>query len=244
VNYEEIEQYIHGELADDERQAFEQRMAENPALANEVSLYTQTEQILLANANAAAGETQLTEQLAILNKKYFGIKAETPVIPINKRKKLYYYISGAAAILLAAFLVQPLLNNQKPLDELYVQKAGEIYSFGSNARSSNTNEPDAVALFAANKYKEALNILEPVNTSNTDTLLAKAVCYVETGNSSKAMVIYNNLIAAHTDADRANLYKAMLFLKQGDKAACRTALKQITKTADEYDAATKLLKEL
>jgi tetratricopeptide (TPR) repeat protein len=244
VNYEEIEKYLHGELEADEKKAFEQAMASDKALAAEVTLYQQTEQQLLGKASAVAGEAQLTQQLNRLNKEYFGAKDEVPVINIKKRKRLYYYIGGAAAALLAIFLLQPLLHTQKSADELYADNAGNIYSFGSTARSGKSSEPDAVALFTAKKYREALAILEPISTNNADTLLAKAVCYVETGNTDKALEIYNGLAAVNNYTNKANLHKAMLYLKKGDKAACRKALEQIPKDADQYDTAAKLLKEL
>jgi tetratricopeptide (TPR) repeat protein len=243
VNYEEIEKYLHNGLTEDEQKSFEQAIATDPALAAEVNLYKQTEQQLLAKANAAAGEAQLTQQLNTLNKQYFDKNDMAPVVVMKKRKRLYYYIGGAAAALLAIFLVQPLLNSQKPAAELYADNAGDIYSFGSNRRGGNS-EPGAVSLFAAKKYREALAILEPISTNNGDTLLAKAVCYLETGNSDKALEIYNGLVTSKTNANRASLYKAMLYLKKGDKTACRKALELIPKDADQYDTAAKLLKEL
>jgi tetratricopeptide (TPR) repeat protein len=243
VNYEEIEKYLHNGLTEDEQKAFELALTTDAALAAEVTLYKQTEQQLLAKAKAAAGEAQLTQQLTTLNKQYFGAKEKAPVVVMKKRKRLYYYISGAAAALLAIFLTQPLLNTQKPADELYAENAGDIYSFGNTERGGN-GDTDAVSFFAAKKYKEALAILEPISTSNGDTLLAKAVCYVETGNSDKALEIYNGLVAVKDYANMANLYKAMLYLKKGDKAACRKTLEQIPKDANQYDTAAKLLKEL
>jgi tetratricopeptide (TPR) repeat protein len=243
VNYEEIEKYLHGGLTEDEQKAFEQALATDPAFAAEVALYQQTEQQLLAKANAAAGEAQLTQQLTALNKEYFGSKDKAPVVVMKKRKRLYYYIGGAAAALLAIFLVQPLLTANKPADELYAENAGDIYSFGSNTRGG-TGDQDAVSFFAAKKYREALAILEPISTNNGDTLLAKAVCYLETGNSDKALEIYNGLAAVNNYTNKASLHKALLYLKKGDKAACRKALEQIPKDADQYDTAAKLLKEL
>ncbi len=243
MNYEEIEKYLHNGLTEDEQKSFEQAIATDPALAAEVKLYKQTEQQLLAKANAAAGEAQLTQQLTALNKKYFGPKDKAQVVSIKKRKRLYYYIGGAAAALLAIFLLQPLLSTQKSADELYAENAGEIYSFGSSSRGGD-GKVDAVSLFAAKKYKEALAILEPIATNNGDTLLAKAVCYTETGNSDKAHTIYNSLANVKDYANRASLYKAMLYLKKGDKANCRKTLEQIPKDADQFDAAAKLLKEL
>lgn len=243
MNYEEIEKYLHNGLTEEEQKAFEQTLAIDTALAAEVALYKQTEQQLLAKANAAAGEAQLTEQLISLNKQYFGATDLAPVVVMKKRKRLYYYIGGAAAALLAIFLVQPLLTAHKSADELYAKNAGEIYSFGSSSRGGS-GERDAVSFFAVQKYKEALAILEPIATNNGDTLLAKAVCYVETGNSDKALAIYNGLAAVKDYANKASLYKAMLYLKKGDKAACRKTLEQVPKDADQYDTAAKLLKEL
>jgi hypothetical protein len=243
VNYEEIEKYLHNGLTEEEQKAFEQTLNTDPALAGEVALYKQTEQQLLAKANAAAGEAQLTQQLNTLNKQYFGKNGMAPVVTMKKRKRLYYYIGGAAAAVLAIFLVQPLLHMQKPADELYAENAADIYSFGSSSRGGD-GKADAVSFFAAKKYKEALAILEPIATNNGDTLLAKAVCYIETGNSDKALAIYNGLAAVKDYANKASLYKAMLYLKKGDKAACRKTLEQIPKDADQYDTAAKLLKEL
>ncbi len=244
MNYEEIEKYLHGGLTEEEQNSFERAIAADPALGAEVALYRQTEQQLLAKANAAAGEAQLTEQLTALNKAYFGQNDKTPIVSIKKRKRLFYYIGGAAAALLAIFLLQPLLHTQKSADELYAENAGNIYSFGSNSRGGDGSNPGAVSFYAAKKYKEALDILEPVVTSNADTLLAKAVCYLETGNSDKALAIYNSLAAEKKYANKANLYKALLYLKKGDKAACRKSLELIPVDANEYDTAAKLLKSL
>jgi tetratricopeptide (TPR) repeat protein len=243
VNYEEIEKYLHDGLTEDEQKSFEQAIATDPDLAESVKLYSQTEQQLLAKANAADGEARLTQQLDALGKEYFGAKEKAPVVTMPKRKRLYYYIGGAAAVLLAIFLVQPLLHTQKTADELYAANAGDIYSFGSSSRGA-TGEKGAESFFAAKKYKEALDLLKTVATGNADTLLAKAVCYLETGNSSKALEIYDGLIALQNQAARANLYKGMLFLKKGDKASCRKALELIPKDADQYDTAAKLLKAL
>jgi hypothetical protein len=243
VNYEEIEKYLHKGLDENEQQSFEQALAADPALAAEVELYRQTELQLLAKANADAGEPQLKEQLSALSKEYFNKKAPAPVVRINKRKRLYYYIGGAAAALLAILLVQPLLTTQKPVEELYAVNAEKIYKF-SGARGGSNTSGNAVYLFDTKKYKEALAILEPIPTKDTDTLLAKAVCYLETGNSGKALEIYNGMIASQTQAEKATLYKAMLYLKQGDKTACRNTLKLIPEGSDYYANAASLLKGL
>jgi pentatricopeptide repeat protein len=242
VNYEEIEKYLHKGLTPAEEQAFEQALAADPALAAEVELYRQTELQLTGAANAAKGEAQLTQQLTALNKEYFTGKTAAPLVSINKRKRLYYYISGAAAAVLALFLIQPLLTTQKSAEELYAENSEGIYKIFSNSRGENDTAGNA--LYIKKAYQAALAVFEPVSTNHPDTLLARAVCYLETGNSEKALEIYNGMIAANNHPDRANLYKAMLHLKKGDKTACSSTLKLIPEESDYYSAAARLLKGL
>jgi tetratricopeptide (TPR) repeat protein len=246
VDYEEIEKYLHNGLTENERQSFEQALAANPALATEVELYRQTEMQLAAAANAAKGEAQLTQQLTILNKQYFTGKAAAPVVNIKKSKRLYYYIGSAAAAVLAILLIQPLITSQKTGEELYAANIEKVYESFSTSRGVN-DAPDNTsgnALYNNKAYKAALAVFEPIATNNADTLLAKAVCYLETGNSDKALEIYNGMIGSRNQTDRVNLHKAMLYLKKGDKAASRSTLELIAKEYDDYAIVSKLLNEL
>lgn len=155
VNYEQIENYLHGGLSADEQAAFDAEMAANPALAEAVTLYRDVETKLQGAIKASAGEAALKQQLEALNLQYFGQKGgavvmemqpsdggigtgraaavavEAPVVAINRRRILYYFASAAAVILVLLWIRPFGGGSQFDADAAYKQfGAYEIEGWG------------------------------------------------------------------------------------------------------------------
>lgn len=196
VNYEQIDNYLHGGLSAADHTAFEAEMAADPALADAVNLYRDVETKLQGSIKATAGEAALKQQLEALNQQYFGKKdgatvrqmqpdahsgigttVKAPVVGINRRRILYYFAS-AAAVLLVLLWIRPFGGStQFDADAVYAQFGQYEVSSWGEVRGGNDVPSDSVgalkvkvdSLFNLNppKYAAALPILEKIATIDT-----------------------------------------------------------------------------
>ncbi len=169
MNYEQIENYLHGGLSAAEHTAFEAEMAADPALADAVNLYRDVETKLQGSIKATAGEAALKQQLEALNQQYFGKKdgatvmqmqpdahsglgtgqaaataVEAPVVGINRRRILYY-IASAAAVLLVLLWIRPFGGStQFDADAVYAQFGQYEVSSWGEVRGGNDVPGDSV----------------------------------------------------------------------------------------------------
>jgi hypothetical protein len=263
VNYEQIENYLHGGLSAADHTAFEAEMTADPALADAVNLYREVETQLQGSIKATAGEAALKEQLEALNQQYFGKKggataAKAPVVAISRRR-IFYYIASAAAVLLILLWIRPFGGNATfDADAVYAQFGPYEVSSWGEVRGGNDVPGDSVgalkmkvdSLFNLNppNYAAALPILEKIATidiKDPQVALAQAACYTETNDSARAM---QTITTVETQAqgelkNQAIFYKAKLYIKYKDVEGCRQALQAIS-GGDWGARAQELLKAL
>ncbi len=254
MNQETIEKYLHNEMSPEERTAFEQAAAADPALALELRIRQQVEQGVTGMADAKAGLPVLEQTIARLNQQYFDKKEQTPVVPINRRKRWYYGIAAAAAVIAFVVFVIPLLKRDTGSDlaALYTTygKYNPISGVGvrSDKNQEDRNKNKADSLFNTANYAAALPLLAEINVQNpadTERYLALGVCYSKTGNAAKAISIFDAVAMGKSgNTDAAVWYKALHYLLQKDAPACRKVLEAIPNESEYYKEAKELLKGL
>lgn len=240
-----IEEYLDGRLSEEARAALETRLAADEELAQALSLRRDMDRHLRKREKRA----QLKSTLAELGQEFF--KAETPAaapgearrIPLHRR----WYAYAAAVLLLAAASIVLYLNLRPGLYEQYAQHAPlslTVMSAEADALGARAEQA-----FNAGEYEDAYAALQDYVNAHPANNLARlylGLSALETGRLDEALSIFNQIKteAGGQWADYAQWYLALTYLKQGDKAACRTALEEIGDGSEWYEEARALLGRL
>jgi tetratricopeptide (TPR) repeat protein len=240
VDYEYIDRYIHNELSDSEKTAFEQQLNTDAEFAEAYQLYASIENTM---QNDSQGNQQaFIEKLQPLQEKYF---LENPKQKKGKLKKILFIGLAATALLVLVFTLIPFNNTPKTSEALYAQYA--IYEkVDPTTRGDNDSILNkAAALYNEKNYAAAVPYLEKIKKENASALFLLAVCNVEIKNYTAAIAHFDILINGTSSyKDKAQWYKALSYLKQDNKAECKNKLLSITNNSAYFKDATALLKEL
>ncbi|OED45203.1 hypothetical protein AB832_01480 [Flavobacteriaceae bacterium (ex Bugula neritina AB1)] len=260
--YQTIENYLDGTLPEQEHKHFEDRMASDIFLAQEVAI---NQEMRIQYGNEISSNTTLpydttlveklkkhlkSEETKALSEKikkgeqlYKSTKRQKPVI----RLKYLYYAAAAVALV---FLVNTLfINNNVTSQELYVAYKDWDALPSLTFKGENSKElAQGEALFHEKKYAEAISILDIYkNSKNPHVLIYLGVSYLELDVYDKAERIFIKITEMNTlDRSKGYWYLALTYLKQGDDKKVITALKKIRDDENnyKYEEAGKLLQEL
>lgn len=179
---QEIDDFLLGQMTEEEASAFQKELQMNPGLQKEVALQEKIIKGLKAFNNEA------------LKTKLKAVHREV-VKPTNKgisRNLVYRYAAVAASLLLfggiAFWLFQP-----KPTQDLF-QAYYEPYNFSAGTRDST--DPllaEANILYRQGQFQDALPKLESLALDQPDSLeyqLAQGICYLEIGQSGQARQVF------------------------------------------------------
>lgn len=242
INYEEIDKYIHNELSSEERIRFEEQLKKDPTLEEAYQLYSSIENTMQSDTKS---ETAFfTENLQPFQKKYFTTAKSKKT---GKVKRVFFLAISAAAILILVLTVFPIGNGAKMTnEELYAQytpfeKVTEITRGSTKDSLFNIGS----SFYNNKKYTEAIPYFEKVLDSNAQAHFLYAVCFIETNNYPKAYAALDDLINGQSSyREKAEFYKALLFLKQNKVDACKQMLLSINRYSSYNDQAKALYKKL
>jgi len=243
---EQITRYLAGDLNSGELKAFEERLQSDPDFAETVKLFRSVEKEMQVTPD----ELEIREKLKPLSQQYFGIRNDTPVMTMpRKRVNWWLYGSAAAACLLVLLWLRPWQQKTYTSNELYAQYAqSEPLPVMVRGANQDSLQIRAAELFNRKDYAAALpllSILVQNNPGEAQLQLSLGICFAETGVYDTAVTRFDSLASGPSIYKYDALFwKALVYLKQDNKDACRSVLKQIPADANNEKTVKKLLSEL
>ena len=253
---ESISAYLTNTLSDQEKKAFEQRLAEDKhffkAFRQEQQLFNtlsesswsainpDNEQVKQYKALFDSESVQQVKETVAQESKNYHKRAVKKAIP------LWSYFVGVAAVVLLFFALQNVFKTTAP-KELYASYFKQTKMPALATRGVANTSVKALQLFRAKDYQAALALFNQASKPDTAALLLyKGVCQMELTQFDTATQTFDRLInSSLLDAEKGYWYKALLLLKQDKRKEAKTILKQIiAKKQYNYLQAEALLKEL
>ncbi len=250
-NYEsQIDAYLLGELLGAERSEFEQALAQDPELAQQVE-----EQRLLMEGLQFHGNEQLRARLKNIHQQAETTATETSEKTNAKVRRFPLRTLLTAAATLALLIIATLLLRTGPASgpEIFAQHY-DAYSLSLTNRSEpgvDENLAQIDELYAQGNYEAILPLVRQVlPTRPNDPLLKMAggIAALESKQYQEA-IRYFQAIRQEPDsplADQATWYLALTHLRQDSKNLARHLLEKLASRpdADRHQEAQQVLEEL
>jgi tetratricopeptide (TPR) repeat protein len=210
--YETIDNYFEGRLSATEHEAFERKLAQDKALADEVAFYLSTK-AALKEAN--------------LQKRHAEWTRERPVQSLR-----WQWASGIAAaiglLIVAWYFITPSNLTLQEYAEVYIEE--NLMRLNTHMDTSNDSLHTAIDYYNHQKYQEALPVFNRLAAGNPS---AKAYEYegltqMQLQNYDAAIAIFEQM-AADTELleNRGKFYAALAYLKKGDIDTAQRLLKEV-----------------
>lgn len=213
---EDINNYLHGRLSEEDRVLFEKEMVNDLSLRNQV-LEIET----IINGVKESERQELKERLKVLKNSTESINNKKKI----KKLKPYYLLVAAASVIGIIMLTNSVFfNTNKSTDELYADYF-KIYpnTMQPVIRDANSIDPTTKAFIAyeAGNFKEASILFsESVKVeTNSDLSFYYAMSLLNERKYNKSLVILNNLISDNKSSYILEIYwySALLEFKIGNK---------------------------
>jgi hypothetical protein len=225
--WEQIDEYLDGEIRGEDRTAFRQRLSEEPVLAKDTLFQQQMRQGI-----AFGSQQALRSRLQTIHEETLG---EGPEAVVSIGRTLWLRWAVAAAMILGAlgilFWVQ-----EKPSgpEELFAANY-EVYELDYTTRSPGEENPESLALatYRNRDYPAAIQQLERVlenDSENPSLQLALAISYWENKQPEQAQSTLRPLFDHPLLKDQAYWYAALFALAQDRK---EQALEYLNKIAED-----------
>ncbi len=241
TRFEQIEDYLNGELAGTALAKFEAQLNADPALQAEVELHRDIDIALMDKQEIpfvqtlhdihtqAAVDTHTVEPAPL-------VEEPTPAPPPFLRRRIVRFaMAAAAAILLAVFalpILFPAQNNTMQLSENTIGDAPTIDVW----RSTDGADPMTKRLITAyqkieqKKYTEAIPELNEIYevTDKDEAALGLGYCHLQVKNYDNAIGVFEKIQAKNSILnDTASWYLAHSYLRKGDVQSSKNILQKI-----------------
>jgi len=255
-NYEQVAKYIKGELPAAELQSFEQELASNTSLKEEVALYKDVEASLSTHFKFKEEDTAIEASLTKLSKKYTSENTkdvsketsefETKAISKDKpsiTRRLFPLVTLAAAAALLLFIFNPFAG-QLSLGELVTQsfKPYELETFMGDDESDKILK-EGKKHYNDEAYKLALenfNEYLSVNPNDKEVQLAKGCSQFQLNQTDAAIQTFKQI----ENNSSAQWYLALSYLKKEEAHKAKTILESLVSDRQFRTKAKALLKHL
>lgn len=239
-----IERFFDGALNEQEQQAFQQKLQNDPNFAKAFAV----EQDLLEGIESL-GNDKLRQELQQIHREEAPALSRATVRPLGGRR---WWLT-AAALLLGGALAWWLWPQTAPdTQQLYAQYAQHDFSF---VQKSGGRGIEKKLLSSAEKslrkgnYQGGLNSLNQyleLQIHDQEAALAKGIALLEIGDDyPAARAIFKNLVDSKSLlANDGRWYLALLDLKLHNLDACQQHLRSIPKNSARYAKAQELLQQL
>lgn len=260
---EKIELYLGGNMTQEERLDFEEKVKSNPSLEQKLHLQNAINHHLGNKAFTADNHGspyynkikkvvnneeshKIRETIRQVNNQYINDKK-------NKTPIRLYVLSIAAVIAILFFGFNFLLQNQSN-DGLYAQYYNENDLPSFVQRSDNDtieiSLEKAVALYKQENYSGTLKELSLYHQNNSKNKISRvysAFSYAYLNDYKNAISELDVLENSNSlDADKAFWFKALIYLKAEDRENAKIQLEKITssKSNYKYSKAKQILEDL
>jgi TolA-binding protein len=233
---ENIDRYLRGELNADERQAFDNALAQDENLAQELNFHADVERFLKKRDKRQALQANLEE----IGADFFQPAKTVPL----KRNNNLRWIIGIAAVLAAVMIGRTLLRPS--LYEQYAQYPELALTEKSSSADASVGAIEAA--FKAKDYAKARPLLEnylKAYPNSQQARLYAGICAIELKDYEAGRQYLQPLSEVEGPfRDYAYWYSALSWLKEGNKAECRKTLEAMPNDSEFFSQAQDLLKKL
>ncbi|WP_298355335.1 hypothetical protein [Runella sp.] len=210
--YETIDNYFEGRLSATERAAFERKLEQDKALADEAAFYLSTK--------AALKEQSFQKRHAEWTK-------ARPVQPLR-----WQWTSGVAAamVLLIAvwYVVIPSNHTLQEYAEVYIEE--NLMQLNTHLDTTADSLQTAIDYYNHQKYREALSIFTRLARANPRIRAYEyeGLTQLQLKNYDAALVIFERM-AADTELleNRGKFYAALTYLKKGNNSTAQRLLEEV-----------------
>lgn len=239
--FNDIARYAEGDMAADERSAFEAALASDETLQRQLNLYREVHGSLQQHFSADEQRNQLQGSLHSLRGEFFNAAAQPGKLVSMKRRLL-----GAVAV--AAVFIAVVFVWQFMQPDLF-EKYSETTMVAPAERGEGTDPLQlAVTAFNTKDYTAASYHLAQArlnDTTNSFVNFYYGISLLQINNIARARELFSQLYAGQSAFKfDAAFYQALSFLKEDNKALCREWLLKIPADAPNYNKAQALLKKL
>ena len=237
---EKIEQYLNDEMSPPERKDFEQQLAADEELRNDLKLYNDINSTMSALPN----EDALRQTLQQMNRRYFAGEA---IVKKGTFKK--WLAIAASLIFIIAVSFYFLMRSTPSAEKLYAQFAQhDILNTQLRGTAIDSLGQQAANVFNDKDYNKALPLFGKYlqqHPNDVQMKFSEAICYLETGKPGEAEKMFTAIANGQTAyTEIAKWYLALTALKENDLTKCRNSLNGISKTSPYFTKAKELLKQL
>jgi tetratricopeptide (TPR) repeat protein len=219
-----IDNYFRGELTSEASAAFDEKVQQDPAFAEEVAFYCSTIQV--------ASQLATTEKKQRFRELHHA--AASPAKSTAVVKKWWRPYMSAAAVLAFLAIGWYLYMRPVPLQQLADTYIKENFTTVSVHMSAQEDSLDmAKRLYNENKLAESLAVLEEINRNNNTSDEAKKIAGVVSlrlKEYDKAVLYFTQLEQLTLYDNPGKLYHALALIKRnraGDVASAKQLLQQI-----------------
>lgn len=241
--WDEIDDYLDGNLDQQAHEAFRQRLAEEGELAKDTLFQQEMRQGI-----AYGSQHDLRSRLQVIHEETVGQDngQDARIVPIGRQ--LWLRWSAAAALLIGALGILFWIQQPPSAEQLFAANY-EVYQLDATSRGT-ADDPNRMALQAyeeqdyASAIRQLGNILQ--NEPENPTLqLALAISYWENGQHQQAQSAIKTLFNHPILKDQAYWYAALFALAEDKTEIAIEYLEQIPADSGQLHAkAAKLLKTL
>ncbi len=224
LRHQLLQDYLDGKLDPEATIAFEQRIASDPGLSEEVRLLRQMRDTYKPE----------DEQVIALRQTLKEVRTEQPTGGAVKTHDLprrnFRWLGLAAALLLLVsfFFLLPRFSGPTDLYATYADHAP--LSLTTKSGSTDQIAAQLQAAFNEGDYQKALPLSETYLTqvpNAYDVMLARGISQLELGQYREAIDAFNKLQQVDLRINKASWYLAMTYLKMGKKDMAKNLLEAI-----------------
>lgn len=239
-DYTIFETYLSGDLSNDESQAFEVRLEQEPSFKTAFETYKELSGFLNHEIGNETKNQEFKDNLKAISNSYFENQTGATSV---KRFNFYKYAIAACVVLLLGYFVFNQFS--RPVYGDYAHYGNVSLTVRSD---NNTLFTKAENAFNSKQYDEAktlFNTILETDPSNLEIQLYNAIALIETDQYSQADALLKSISETNSAyKNKAIWYWALSKLKQKEYKKCADLLKTLPKDAEDYQQAQKLLKKL
>ncbi len=232
-----IIEYLQDKLSEEQKGDFEQRLKTDQNFHEEYLMLKRMHSYLLERKD----REEYTAKIEKLETKYFQPNNDFP--KRSFKRILILTIIILMAILTLWYLLKPknvnLYESNSDHFALHLVLKNSDNTIALNAENAFNNEDFGLAIVELKKYLKN-------NGMDTKAKLALGICYLEIGNNTEALKIFDEIsTGSSTLKDYGTWYKALYFVKNLDYEQTEEMLKNISKMDVQlYDKTQNLLRDI